>query len=78
MFAMVDDSILFLLTYHLSMLRKLLAQASYYLARFLKEAASEIIVLLTNLFNYSLQLIQHKVVLLAWKESHIKPIYIYI
>ena len=65
--------LLFLLTYHLLMLRKLLAQASYHLAGFLKEAASEIIVPLTNLFNYSLQ---HKIVPLAWKESHITTIYV--
>ena len=30
------------------------------------------LLVLTNLFNYSLQ---HKVVSLAWKESHITPIY---
>ena len=42
------------------------------LSRFLKEVASEVVVPLTNLFNYSLQ---HKVVPLAWKRSHITPIY---
>ena len=41
-------------------------------SRFLKEVASEVVVPLTNLFNYSLQ---HKVVPLAWKRSHITPVY---
>ena len=41
-------------------------------SRFLKEIASEIVVPLTNLFNYSLK---HKVVPLAWKRSHITPVY---
>ena len=41
-------------------------------SRFLKEVASEIVVPLTNSFNYSLK---HKVVPLAWKRSHITPVY---
>ena len=41
-------------------------------SRFLKEVASEIVVPLTNLFNYSLQ---HAVVPLAWKRSHITPVF---
>ena len=41
-------------------------------SQFLKEIASKIVVPLTNLFNYSLK---HKVVPLAWKRSHITPVY---
>ena len=41
-------------------------------SRFLKEVAGEVIVPLTNLFNYSLQ---HTVVPLAWKRSHITPVF---
>ena len=41
-------------------------------SRFLKEVAGEVIVPLTNLFNYSLQ---HTVVPLAWKRSHITPLF---
>ena len=67
MFAMVDDSTIFT---HLSSLD--VTGPDQLSSRFLKEVASEIVVPLTNLFNYSLQ---HKVVPLAWKESHITPIY---
>ena len=68
MFAMVNDSTVFA---HLSSYKKSTGpdQLSSW---FLKEVASEIVVPLTNLFNYSLQ---HKVVPLAWKESDITPIY---
>ena len=41
-------------------------------SRFLKEVAGEVVVPLTNLFNYSLQ---HTVVPLAWKRSHITPVF---
>ena len=41
-------------------------------SRFLKEVASKVVVPLTNLFNYSLQ---HKAVPLAWKRSHITPVF---
>ena len=69
MLPMVDDSTVFA---HLSSLDvKKSTGPDQLSSRFLKEVASEIVVPLTNLFNYSLQ---HKVVPRAWKESHITPI----
>ena len=71
MFAMVYESTVFT---HLSSLDvKKSTGPDQLSSQFLKEVASEIVVPLTNLFNYSLQ---HKVVPLAWKESHITPIYV--
>ena len=67
---MVDDSTVFT---HLSSLSVKKATGPGQLSSwFLKEVASEIVIPLSNLFNYSLQ---HKVAPLAWKESHITPIY---
>ena len=69
MFTMVDDSTVFT---HLSCLDVKRATSPDQLSsRFLKEVVSEIVVLLTNLF------LQQKVVQLAWKQSHITPIYKY-
>ena len=70
MFAKIDYATM--LT-HLSSLDVLKSTDSDYLSsRFLKEVASEVVVPLTDLFNYSLQ---HKVVPLAWKRSHITPVF---
>ena len=70
MFAMVDDSTLFT---HLSSLNvKKVTGPDQLSSQFLKEVASEIVIPLTNLLNYSLK---HKVIPLAWKESHITPIH---
>ena len=67
MFAMVDA-----FTYLLSLDVKKATGPDQLSSQFVKEVASEIVIPQTNLFNYSLQ---HKVVQLAWKESHITPIY---
>ena len=62
--------LLFLLTYHLSMLKSYQPRPA--ITWIYKGGCQWDVVPLTNLFNYSLQ---HKVVPLAWKESHITTIY---